>query len=179
MKKVCMIYTGGTIGMKKTKNGYYPEPHFLERSLKQIHELSYHEVPEFDLIEYSPLLDSSNVQMEQWTKIAEDIFEHYDDYCGFVILHGTDTMAYTASALSFMLQGLSKSLKSVSFLQTNYFAETVVSKSAPMRKVRSPLPTILFWLSQVSPFVISTATSIFQKEQNSSTLLSKNKIFLY
>ena len=108
MKKVCMIYTGGTIGMKKTENGYYPEPHFLERSLKQIHELSYHEVPEFDLIEYSPLLDSSNIQMEQWTKIAEDIFEHYDEYCGFVILHGTDTMAYTASALSFMLQGLSK-----------------------------------------------------------------------
>ena len=108
MKKVCMIYTGGTIGMKKTENGYYPEPNFLERSLKQIHELSYHEVPEFDLIEYSPLLDSSNVQMEQWTKIAKDIFEHYDDYCGFVILHGTDTMAYTAAALSFMLQGLSK-----------------------------------------------------------------------
>lgn len=60
------------------------------------------------MIEYSPLLDSSNVQMEQWTGIAEDIFKRYDEYGGFVVLHGTDTMAYTASALSFMLQGLNK-----------------------------------------------------------------------
>ncbi len=56
----------------------------------------------------SPLLDSSNILPDDWWSIARDIAEHYDEYDGFVVLHGTDTMAYTASALAFMLQGLAK-----------------------------------------------------------------------
>lgn len=110
MNKVCMIYTGGTIGMKRKDNGYVPKKGFLAEQLSQMAELSYDEVPKFDLIEYEPLLDSSNIHFEHWKQIANDIYHLYDNYSGFVILHGTDTMAYTASALSFMLKGLNKSI---------------------------------------------------------------------
>lgn len=108
MKKVCIIYTGGTIGMKRTENGYSPVKGFLKGALEEVKELHYPGVPKFDLIEYDPLLDSSNIAVEEWMKIAKDIFRLYDEYDGFVVLHGTDTMAYTASALSFSLQGLDK-----------------------------------------------------------------------
>lgn len=107
-KKVCIIYTGGTIGMKREEKGYVPAKGFLAKALKEIKELSYPEVPNYDLIEYDPLLDSSNMAVEEWMKIAKDIYENYENYDGFVVLHGTDTMAYTASALSFILQGLEK-----------------------------------------------------------------------
>lgn len=56
------------------------------------------------LLELSPLLDSSNMTVHEWNHIAEMIAQQYDSYDGFVVLHGTDTMAYTASALSFMLR---------------------------------------------------------------------------
>ncbi|KAJ8979737.1 hypothetical protein NQ317_004724 [Molorchus minor] len=62
----------------------------------------------YEIMEYDPLLDSSNMSCKDWIKIAEDIGRNYNKYDGFVILHGTDTMAYTASALSFMFQGLKK-----------------------------------------------------------------------
>ena len=60
------------------------------------------------MIEFDPLLDSSNIAVEQWNQIGRAIRDNYEAYDGFVVLHGTDTMAYTASALSFMLEGLSK-----------------------------------------------------------------------
>ena len=65
-------------------------------------------MPEWEFYELSPLLDSSNMTVREWNCIAELIAQKYDDYDGFVVLHGTDTMAYTASALSFMLDGLDK-----------------------------------------------------------------------
>lgn len=107
-KKVCMIHTGGTIGMARTENGYAPLKGFIKSALLEINELNSEEMPEYDLIEYDPLLDSSNISVKEWIKIAQDIKDRYEDYDGFVILHGTDTMAYTASALSFMLEGLTK-----------------------------------------------------------------------
>jgi len=107
-KKVCMIHTGGTIGMARTEHGYAPKEGFFRSALSRISELDHPEVPEFDLVEYSPLLDSSNISLQEWVKIARDIEDKYDRYDGFVILHGTDTMAYTASALSFMLEELTK-----------------------------------------------------------------------
>ena len=58
--------------------------------------------------EYDPLMDSCNMNMDDWAKLARDIESHYDQFDGFVILHGTDTMCYTASALSFMLENLGK-----------------------------------------------------------------------
>ena len=64
----------------------------------------------YGILAYNPLLDSSNMNMADWTCIAESIYRNYTGFNGFVILHGTDTMAYTASALSFMLQNLGKSV---------------------------------------------------------------------
>lgn len=64
----------------------------------------------YSISEYDPLLDSSNATMDDWIQIARDIKERYDKYHGFVILHGTDTMAYTSSALSFLLEDLGKSV---------------------------------------------------------------------
>ena len=67
-------------------------------------------MPEFDLFEYDPVVDSSNMTPTHWLQIAHDIEKRYDDYDGFVVIHGTDTMAHTASALPFMLKGLNKSV---------------------------------------------------------------------
>ena len=107
-KKVCLINTGGTIGMAKTSHGYAPKKGYIQSTLSEMVELKADVLPFFDLIEYDPLLDSSNISVKEWVKIAKDIKKRYQDYDGFVILHGTDTMAYTGSALSFMLEGLSK-----------------------------------------------------------------------
>ena len=107
-KKVCIIYTGGTIGMVPTDQGYVPRAGYLGGVLASIDDLKNEKVPEWDMIEMSPLLDSSNMTVYEWNKIAEEIEKNYDRYDGFVVLHGTDTMAYTAAALSFMLENLSK-----------------------------------------------------------------------
>ena len=107
-KKILIIHTGGTIGMVPTENGYAPESGALTGELAQIRDLSSPGMPEWDLIEFSPLLDSTNVRFEQWNSIADVISGNYESYDGFVVLHGTDTLAYSASALSFMLEGLDK-----------------------------------------------------------------------
>ncbi len=107
-KKVYIAYTGGTIGMRKTEQGYKPVPGYLQTMMSAIPELKRSRMPLYDIREYSPLLDSSNMTPDDWLKIAEDVAAHYDGYDGFVVLHGTDTMAYTASALPFMLQGIQK-----------------------------------------------------------------------
>ncbi|MDV6326981.1 asparaginase [Idiomarina sp. Sol25] len=107
-KKIYVAYTGGTIGMKKSAQGYVPVAGHLSRCVENMPEFFRDEMPEFTINEYSPLMDSSNMTPSDWVIIARDIERNYDDYDGFVILHGTDTMAYTASALSFMLQNLSK-----------------------------------------------------------------------
>ncbi len=107
-KKICIIYTGGTIGMKPTENGFSPEQNYLGDVIKNMEEISSKELPDFDFVEFTPLLDSSNVGVEQWNSIGQEISDKKDLYDGFVVLHGTDTMAYTASALSFMVIGLGK-----------------------------------------------------------------------
>ena len=107
-KRVLIIHTGGTIGMKKTANGYSPVPGYLAEELMTIPDLNRPDFPAWDLYETSPLLDSSNMSVDEWNEIGRVIYENYDKYSGFVILHGTDTMSYTASALSFMLEDLDK-----------------------------------------------------------------------
>lgn len=64
----------------------------------------------YTIYEYDPLLDSTNMTMDDWIRIAQDIKDNYEAFDGFVVLHGTDTMAYTASALSFMMEHLGKSI---------------------------------------------------------------------
>ena len=107
-KRVLIIHTGGTIGMKNTGKGYSPVVGYLSEELRHIPDLNRPDFPAWDLYEMSPLLDSSNMSVDEWNEIGRVIYERYNDYSGFVILHGTDTMSYTASALSFMLEGLDK-----------------------------------------------------------------------
>jgi L-asparaginase len=107
-KRVYIAYTGGTIGMKRTRDGYSPEPGYLQAQMRAMPELKHRSMPSFTIHEYAPLLDSSNMTPREWVKIANDVAANYDDYDGFLVLHGTDTMAYTASAIPFMLSGLGK-----------------------------------------------------------------------
>lgn len=109
-KKIFIIYTGGTIGMQPSKHGYTPASGFLTQQIAKIPELHHSEMPLYTIKEYAQLIDSANITPQYWNKIANDIKEVYDEYDGFIVLHGTDTMAYTASALSFMLENLSKSV---------------------------------------------------------------------
>lgn len=107
-KRICIIYTGGTIGMTQTSKGYAPQDGYLALVLSQMPDLKATKMPQYTLIELKPLLDSSNISVNEWNQIAKTIFENYHNFDGFVVLHGTDTMAYTASALSFMLENLTK-----------------------------------------------------------------------
>lgn len=107
-RKILVIYTGGTIGMVESENGYAPKKGYLRKVLSSISDLFSEGMPKWELIEFEQLRDSSNVSISDWTEMARCVEQNYELYDGFVILHGTDTMAYTASALSFMLEGLNK-----------------------------------------------------------------------
>lgn len=105
---VFIAYTGGTIGMKQSPTGYIPVAGYLAQRMEAMPEFQRDEMPTYTIHEYDPLLDSANMTPVEWGKIATDVVAHYDEYDGFIIIHGTDTMAYTASALSFMLESLGK-----------------------------------------------------------------------
>jgi L-asparaginase len=106
--RVFVAYTGGTVGMEKLENGYRPTSTHLARLMTENPRFNADEMPRFDIHELKPLLDSADMTPKGWHRIAREIEKHYDDYNGFLVIHGTDTMAYTASALSFMLENLSK-----------------------------------------------------------------------
>jgi lysophospholipase len=171
ISRVLIIYTGGTIGMKNTEQGYQPFPEYLSKTLAsmirfndpagfessptiydtsvgqhtdlvykpvmddEIHDGSvekeiiagvectklrlkslitppsiYKKRTRYSIFEYEQLLDSSNMNIKDWVRIATDIQVNYKLFDGFIILHGTDTMAYTASVLSFMLENLGKTV---------------------------------------------------------------------
>ncbi len=126
-KKILVLYTGGTIGMKRpsidptgstgstdstgSNSALAPAAGYLPKVMRALPELDpalNPGAPEFDLIEYDPLLDSSDMTPDAWVKIATDIEHHYQMYDGFVVLHGTDTLAYTSSALSFFVENTRK-----------------------------------------------------------------------
>lgn len=107
-KRVFIADTGGTIGMKKTPAGYAPAAGYLRQQMAAMPEFQMEVMPAYDIHEYEPLLDSSNITPADWQKIGQDIAARYSQYDGFLVLHGTDTMAYTASALPFILEGLHK-----------------------------------------------------------------------
>lgn len=107
-KRICMIYTGGTIGMTRGENGYVPDRETFYRSLNSVADLFRPEFPEFQVVAFDPLLDSCDIAVREWNQIGREIARRYQDFDGFVVLHGTDTMAYSASALSFMLENLDK-----------------------------------------------------------------------
>lgn len=107
-KRILILNTGGTISCRPTPDGLKPEPGFVERTINKLTTLQHPDLPDFVIKEYRPLLDSSNIGIPDWNQLAEDIQTAYHDMDGFIIFHGTDTLAYTASALSFMLENLGK-----------------------------------------------------------------------
>ena len=90
------------------EHGYVPSDTALTEAMESMRLLKDEKMPYIDIVQFTPLLDSSNMSIAEWNKIGEAIYERYDKYDGFVILHGTDTMSYSASALSFMLENLNK-----------------------------------------------------------------------
>lgn len=104
---ILIIYTGGTIGMVKDSKSGVLKPFNFENLFDIIPTLK---LFNYDINSYcfDPLMDSSNMNPENWVQIVDVIEKNYESYDGFVVLHGSDTMAYTASALSFMLQNLNK-----------------------------------------------------------------------
>lgn len=104
---VLLIYTGGTIGMMQDPRSGELKPFNFNALKNQIPELSKFDI-DLSSVSFSEPIDSSNMQPKVWTEIARIIERHYTKHDGFVVLHGSDTMSYTASALSFMLENLSK-----------------------------------------------------------------------
>ena len=104
---ILMIYTGGTIGMKEDPVNQTLKPFDFDQILREVPELEKFAV-KIDSCTFDPLIDSSDVEPELWQALATLIRDRYDNYDGFVVLHGTDTMSYSASALSFMLENLCK-----------------------------------------------------------------------
>ncbi|XP_052744086.1 L-asparaginase 1 [Bicyclus anynana] len=136
-RRVLVLYTGGTIGMVKNKDGVlipqkgafenlirgYPQLHdnmfWRQRLSEADFDTSFLVLPEvkeldvrifYKIVEYETLLDSSNMTEVEWIKISEDIMKYYEQYDGFVVLHGTDTLSYTASAISFMFENIGKAV---------------------------------------------------------------------
>ena len=107
MKSVLIIYTGGTIGMKEDPADGTLKPFDFSQIKEEVPELNKFDV-RIDSYTFDPLIDSSDVEPSLWADLAQLISDKYEEYDGFVILHGTDTMAYSASTLSFMLEGLTK-----------------------------------------------------------------------
>ena len=104
---ILLIYTGGTIGMKEDPVLQALTPFDFSQILDEVPELGKFAY-RIDSYTFDPIIDSSDVEPSLWISLVRLIEERYDDYDGFVILHGTDTMAYSASTLSFMLEGLTK-----------------------------------------------------------------------
>ncbi|OLL21884.1 lysophospholipase [Neolecta irregularis DAH-3] len=136
---VLCVYTGGTIGMERSANGYIPRAHYLENYLASVP--SFNESPysnstlrvlhkgeernlkklstplnaygrkvEYCILEYDKLVDSSSITHDDWVSMATTIEDNYQWFDAFIILHGTDSMAYTSSALSYMLENLGKTI---------------------------------------------------------------------
>lgn len=104
---ILLIYTGGTIGMNRNASTGALEPFNFEHLLANVPELTRF-ATRISTARFEPPIDSSEMSPERWTKLAHIIADNYTIYDGFVVLHGTDTMAYTASALSYMFENLTK-----------------------------------------------------------------------
>ena len=107
VSKVLVILTGGTITMVRDRESGALQPADMETFKAFVPELFTSDI-HIDMEAFTPLLDSSDVNPENWARMAHVVYDHYAEYDGFVILHGTDTMSYSASALSFMLENLNK-----------------------------------------------------------------------
>lgn len=106
-KRILILYTGGTIGMIEDPSTHSLRPFDFSHLIDNVPKIK---MLDYDIrhIQFNPPIDSSDMQPSNWADIANQIAKQYAEFDGFVVLHGTDTMAYTASALSFMLRNLYK-----------------------------------------------------------------------
>lgn len=107
MKKILFIYTGGTVGMVKNHRNGALEPMDFDNLISNLPELRHFNAI-IDNSSFKRPIDSTDISINEWVEIAQEIEKNYKDYDGFVVLHGSDTMSYSASMLSFMLEGLDK-----------------------------------------------------------------------
>lgn len=119
MRKACVlvIYTGGTLGMLPSDKGLAPGGNFetrLRAALATLPPVRQASLPDYELLEYPDPIDSSAATPRDWQRMAKSIAERYtdtrNDYAGFVVLHGTDTLAWTASSLAYQLQGIDRAV---------------------------------------------------------------------
>ncbi len=147
--RLLIIYTGGTIGMIENAETHTLQPfdftHLID-NVPKIRKLNY----EIDNISFDPPLDSSDMNPEHWGQIVNAIEKNYRAYDGFVVLHGTDTMAYTASALSFMLENLSKPV-------------IITGSQLPIGEVRTDGEENLITALQIAASVTPTGTPTVQE----------------
>lgn len=107
-RQILILYTGGTIGMKSSEQGYVPDDGFEALLDAQLSTRATDQLPDYQLLKFDQLIDSANLTTDDWINIGQTIMSNWSTFDGFIVLHGTDTMAYTASALSFILQGMDK-----------------------------------------------------------------------
>ncbi len=108
-KSVLLLHAGGTLGMLPGPDGRWaPSPGALARAVAEMPELHDAEMPQVTVVELDPLLDSAEMRPSDWRRIAETIRDRLGGHAGCVVVHGTDTLAYTASALSFLLEELDR-----------------------------------------------------------------------
>ncbi len=105
--KTLFVYMGGTMGMIPSKDGLVPSIGVVENCLQKLYDTG-DVLGSYEIIAAKPLIDSSAIEPEDWNWIGSQIVDRYDDFDGFVVIHGTDTLAYSACALSFGLVGLGK-----------------------------------------------------------------------
>ncbi|AVZ78921.1 L-asparaginase 1 [Zoogloeaceae bacteirum Par-f-2] len=104
--RILVLYAGGTIGMVPSARGYRPMADFAAVLRRQL--AAFAGLPAWEVVELAQPIDSANLQPAHWREIAAELVARWEEWDGFVVLHGTDTMAWSASALSFMLQGVDK-----------------------------------------------------------------------
>ena len=151
--RVLLIYTGGTIGMGINPKTKALEPLDFNHLLQNIPEIKLLST-QIDVYQFAQPIDSSDMTPAFWVQLVNIIAARYAQYDGFIILHGTDTMAYTASALSFMLENLTKPVTLIiapwcprcAFISTaDCCAATVRRNRMPMVSMRSTRLTIPIW----------------------------------
>ncbi|MDD2278005.1 MAG: type I asparaginase [Bacteroidales bacterium] len=157
-KSILIIYTGGTIGMKENPETGALAPFNFEEILDEVPELRKFGF-KLDTISFNPLVDSSDITPDFWVALVEIIQQKYEQYNGFVILHGTDTMSFTASALSFMLENLSKPV-------------VLTGSQLPIGKIRTDGKENL-----ISATEIAAATSNDQPLVPEVTVFFENQLF--
>ena len=146
-KHIGLIYTGGTVGMTMTPQGYAPMQDFAG-ALARLLASADASLPRYTLHEYAAPIDSTNATPQDWQEIGRDIAARYNDYDGFVVLHGTDTMVYTAAALSYMLQGLRKPV-------------IVTGSQVPLGTARSDAPQNLITAMQLAASDVISEVAIY------------------